>query len=516
MNSKTILRNTVWYGIENVISFASSLITSIAIARTLGPAKMGYVIYVVWMSNIASTFGSIGIPATTKKYMAEFFGAGDGASARFVYFRTLLLQATTATLATIVCVVWVIYTSPPEYRLAAILLVVSIWPAMVNFVSAQANVAAEELSANLPGSASATGVFFLLVMATIFFHWGVNGVAFAMLAMRFTDCTVRLVPTWSRMYKIEKGSVQAPPELRSRMFHFAFQSLMGMALTLIVWDRSEIFLLKHLSDDIRQIAFYSVSFNFAERLLVFPTVFASATGASVMAQYGRDRTRIPALTAAAVRYLGLTSIPLHFIAAAIGSAVLLTLYGHKYAGAAIVFTFAPLLCLPKAFLAPVQTLFEAVEKQKYFIWATIIASVIDIGIAWAMIPRYGALGAAIGSGTAQVFAISMLWMLGVRRYRISLPWMFLLKTVLCSAVSGAVAFLVVEHTRPLVGFLGGGASAVAVFLVLAATFRLFEEQDLARFKVIVDACPSALAAPVNLTYSWLSRRIAPAATEELP
>jgi hypothetical protein len=106
--------------------------------------------------------------------------------------------------------------------------------------------------------------------------------------------------------------------------------------------------------------------------------------------------------------------------------------------------------------------------------------------------------------------------LGIRHYRIALPWGFLAKTTLLSAVAGGAAFAVVAHTRPVVGLVAGGCLAVIVFVGLAALFRIFEEQDLARFKVIVDACPAALAAPVNLTYSWLSSRVAPAVTEELP
>ena len=82
------------------------------------------------------------------------------------------------------------------------------------------------------------------------------------------------------------------------MMSFATQSVMGMLLTLVVWDRSELFLLKHLSPDIRQLAFYSVAFGLAERLLLFPTIFAAASGASIYAQYGRDRSRLPAMTAA--------------------------------------------------------------------------------------------------------------------------------------------------------------------------------------------------------------------------
>ena len=54
-----------------------TLITSIAIARALGPSKMGYIIYVAWLASVVGTLGSLGIPSTTQKYMAEFLGMGD-------------------------------------------------------------------------------------------------------------------------------------------------------------------------------------------------------------------------------------------------------------------------------------------------------------------------------------------------------------------------------------------------------------------------------------------------------
>ena len=105
MNTKTIARNTAWYGLENVIGFLASLITSIAIARTLGPSKMGYLVYVTWVVGIASTLGGVGIPATTRKYMAEFLGGGDRATARFIFFRTLTIQTILATGATVLAVI---------------------------------------------------------------------------------------------------------------------------------------------------------------------------------------------------------------------------------------------------------------------------------------------------------------------------------------------------------------------------------------------------------------------------
>lgn len=512
MNTKTIARNTAWYGLENVISFVSSLVTSIAIARTLGPTKTGYLIYVNWLVGIASTLGSVGIPATTRKYMAEFIGGGDRATARFIFLRTLTLQTILASIATVVAVAWVLHDSPPEFRIASLLLVASLWPAMVNFVPAQANVASEQLSANLPGSAISTVVFFVMTILAVVLHWGVIGVAAAMLGMRLSDCLIRFFPTVGRILAWPSDNIHTPPDLRPRMMRFASQSIMGLLLTIIVWDRSELFLLKHLSPDIRQLAFYSVAFNLAERLLIFPSVFASASGASIFAQYGRDRSRLPAMTAASVRYLALISIPLHVIAVALAAPALLTLYGVKYEGALLVATVSPLLCLPKAFLGPIQSLFESTDRQKYFIVTTVIASFIDIGVAWYLIPSLGALGASLGSGAAQITAIGLMWIIGIYRDNIRLPWRFLAKVTLISVASSLAAYAVSFRLAPIWALIAGGITAIATFFLLAYAFKILEPEDSSRFKIISAACPRALAAPMNRAFDMLTKRMQPDST----
>lgn len=505
MNSKTIARNTAWYGLENIISFATSLITSIVIARTLGPAKMGYIVYVNWIVSITSSLGSIGIPATTRKYMAEFLGGNDRSTARFIYFRTLGLQTGLAVISTVIAIIWVLFDSPPNYHTAAILLVFSILPAMVNFISAQANVAAEQLSANLAGSAAGTATFFILTVLAVLLHWGVIGICAAMLCMRLADCLVRLIPTMRRIYAWESDKVNIPPDLRPRMMRFALQGVSAMFLSLIVWDRSEIVLLKHLSSDITQVAFYSVAFGLAERLLIFPNVFSAATGASILAQFGRDRSRLPAMTASSARYLALVSLPLHIIAGALAGPALLTLYGNKYAGAVVVAAMAPLLCLPKAFLGPIESLFESTDKQKYFLYATVVASFVDFGVAWMLIPKYGAVGACLGSGAGQILAVCTMWVIGIRLYQIQLPWRFFAKISAISSVAAVAAYFVTTRLPIIVGLAAGCVTAFVVFFAFAYLFKILEHEDCHRFSAVFKSFPNALAVPLNRAFALISR-----------
>jgi len=503
-NTKTIARNAGWYGLENGIGFVVTLFTSIAIARTLGPSKMGYIIYVMWIASIVSTLGGMGIPETTRKYMAEFLGKGDRGTARYIYVRTLIFQMILATVATGGLLIWVLRDSNTEYRVASVLVVLSIWPAMVNFVSAQANVATEELSTNLPASIISTFIFFLAITATVVLKWGVLGVGISMLSMRAIDFLVRLIPTMKRILAWENVHVQ-PLGLPKRMMAFAWQSVTSMILALIVWNRSEIILLKYLSADIRQIAYYSVAFSMAERLLISSVVFGSATGATIFAQYGRDKSRLPAIASSTFRYLAMTAIPLHFISAALAFPALLLLYGNQYRGAAMVVTLAPLLCMPKAFMAPMQSLLQSMERQGFVILSTVIAGVVDLGVASYLIPAQGAVGACIGSGAAQVIAVGMMWGFGIYLYNVKLPWRLVTKVAFISVLASLTACYIASELAPLWGILLGGSAALIVVFSLFYLMRVLEPEDRDRFNTLIRMLPKRMARAANGVLALLIR-----------
>lgn len=519
-NTKTIVRNTGWYGIENAVSAILTLVTSIAVARTLGPSKMGYIVYVSWIASVVSNLGGLGIPATTRKYMAEFLGMGDRGTARFIYLRTLQMQMILATVATASIAFWVLKDTSADYKIASLLIVFSIWPGMVNYISAQANVATENLSTNLPASIASMFTYFCAIAATVVLHWGVIGIGLAAFLMRAVDFLVRIFPTMRRIRAFETAHVY-PAGLRRRMIAFAWQSVASMIVALIVWERSEVVLLKTLCADIRQIAYYSVAFSMAERLLIGSTIFGSAAGATIFAQYGRDKSKLPLITASTFRYLAMTAIPLHVIFASLAYPALLVLFGRQYEGAAIVVTLAPLLCMPKAFLSPAQSLLQSTERQGFVIAATVLAGIVDLAVAWWLIPAHGAVGACIGSGAAQLTAIGVMWTVCIKLYKVKLPWIQVAKTAFISTVAALMAHLIAAHVGPVWGVVCGGCFSIVVFLVLFNLMSVLEPEDHDRLVKLTRMLPKAIAGQSEKTAMWLlgieSVDIGPAApgTDEL-
>src|SRR5580658_5374500 len=92
MNTKTITKNSFWYGIETLANLFLTFFTSIVIARAFGPDKLGYFLYLWWIAGIAGALGGLGIPAATRKYMSEYFGRDQMGVAKTVFYRTLRLQ----------------------------------------------------------------------------------------------------------------------------------------------------------------------------------------------------------------------------------------------------------------------------------------------------------------------------------------------------------------------------------------------------------------------------------------
>ncbi|HME59283.1 MAG TPA: polysaccharide biosynthesis C-terminal domain-containing protein [Terracidiphilus sp.] len=503
-NTRTIARNASWFGLENIINIAVTVFSSIAIARTLGPSKTGYIVFVSFIAGVVSSLGGFGIPATTRKYMAEFLGKGDRGTARFIYFRTLLLQTGLATLATGGLLFWVLTHAPGEYKLASALIVLSIWPAMVNSISAQANVATENLFANLPPSVLSMLTYFILIALTVVLRWGVIGIGAAQLSMRAVDFLLRLFPTFKRILGWESINL-FPHELRRRMMSFAWQSVVSMTVALIVWNRSEVILLKSLCADIRQVAYYSIAFSMSDMLLLSATIFGSATSATIFAQYGRDKSRLPEISSAAFRYLALSSIPLHFIATALAAPALLLVYGHQYEGAAMVATVAPLLCMPKAFAGPVQSLLESNERQRYVIMATVIAGIVDISVAWSLIPSFGAVGACIGSGAAQITAVGIMWAIGIHLYKVKLPWLQVAKIAFISVLAALTAHFIAVRLSPVWAILCGGSAALSVLFVLLYLMRVLEPEDRFRLSTVVRMLPKQIATPADSLLDILFR-----------
>jgi O-antigen/teichoic acid export membrane protein len=474
-NTEAIARNTVWYGFEMLVSLIAAFATSIVVARAMGPQKLGYFNYIGWLANISAAIASFGVPATARKYMAEYFGRGEPGIGRAIFEATLRLQMITAGLITAAGLILVLTVSNREYWGSSLFQVASLLPAMLTWIPAQANMAVENMRANVPSSLVSSLVYVSCVALSLTFGWGLPGIAIAFLLGRSIEAALRLHNVGKWMRTLPRAPL--PESLPGRMRTFSGFSTVLMLLQVIVWDRSDMLLLKMFSGSIKEITFYSVAINLTEKVLLIPQVFGGAIGASIMTQFGRDREALRLFVARAARYMFLCGLPALAGLALLSRPLVEILYGRQYLPVIPVLVCAAVLTIPKTMLLPALQLLQATEQQRFLVIWGCFCGAVNIAIDLLLIPAHGALGAAIGNGVGQALGVLGIWARAATLFRIDLPW----RDLAHIAASGCGMALVVFGSTLI--FSGWRALAVGVvagcliFALMLRLFRLFTLQD---------------------------------------
>ncbi len=491
-NTKVIGRNFIFMGLEVVITLACTLLTTVAIARVIGPTRLGYFNLVLWLTTITCSVGSLGIPLTTFKYMGEFLGGGQKELARAVFFYNLWAQTAIASALMAVSMVAVFTVVDPEYRVCSALLVLSMVPNMITFVPSQANTAAENAALNTRGAFVGAVVYVIGVAVSLLLGWNLIGIAAGVLLYRTAELAVKIVPVLKSMKTVPR--VPLPAEIRKRMFTFSGLSTGLMILQIVIWDRSDIVFLKLLQPDIRQLAFFSVCFSVADRLMRVPQTFANALSATQLAEYGRDKDRLFKMTSQASTYVLMGTLPILIGIACVGGPFVRVMYGPQYLPAIPVFIVVALFSIPKAILTPAQTLLYSAEDMGFILKWGCVAAVINVLLDVALIPSHGAIGAAWANGIAQTCAALSIWGRVLVRYpvRVNLP--ALRRVAVATAALAIVALgIVAMPLSAVIKLIVAVPAGALVFVITGRMLMVLQSEDRRRLLVFSASLPTPVA-----------------------
>jgi O-antigen/teichoic acid export membrane protein len=286
--------------------------------------------------------------------------------------------------------------------------------------------------------------------------------------------------------------VPLPEEIRKRMLSFSGLGAGLMLLQIVLWDRSDIIFLKLLQPDIRQLAYFSVCFSIVDRLTLPAQALADALSATQMAEYGRDKKNLFKMTSHAFVYVFMGTLPILIGIACIGGPFIRTIYGPQYLPAIPVFILMALLSIPKALLTPARSVLYATEELGFILTWGCVAGLINIVLDVLLIPGHGAIGAALGNGIAQTFAVlALAWhVLASYPVRISTAPMLRLGAATLAMAIVVVALVVtpISGALKLTLAIPGGA---IVFAIVARISMMLQNHDRQRLLTLSNLVPSS-------------------------
>jgi O-antigen/teichoic acid export membrane protein len=499
----TIARNSFWLLLDNIASGLAQIVSTILVARSLGPDRMGEYAYLITFVTFLKMLTEVAMPQTFRKFAAEFSGRGDYGTVKTMVRRAQRLQVKLVAVGVAVGMGIVLIFFRPEQRLLATLAVASIVPSIFIGVTAAALWATENLRYNTQSSIMAIFVNLGGVILSVVMHWGLIGLILSLLTSRVFDCVVRyLLFRWRYSLVPGEPSDHLDPVLRKRMTRFAVQQLAMTLLSALLFERMEVLFLKPLAAS-REIAFFSISFTFVQQLLVLPQTLAGAASVSMMVRQGRSPKEAARIAATATWFTILIAGPTLFGVAGISSPLLRVMYGAKYIPAIPVLATLAMFGVSLAASQSAQFLLMAAERQGYYIGCMIVAGLADVVGNRLLIPSMGALGAAYAKGSSQLIAAVGFIGFAVLSLHAPLPLGRIVKLVTsCALMLGAVR-LVVRYLPPVPGLILGILVGVVVFVMLMRWLRCLDKDDGDRLRHLDRMLPGPLRRPYEVVIAFL-------------
>ena len=463
-NAPAIVSGGLWTLLSRVIPQAQLLVLSIVVARYLGPDEMGRQSYIAFVALALVQMATAGLPGALSRFISELLGARKGGQALSLYRTTRRVEAVGAVLVLLVLLVAVALGSEP--RTAWILAGLSASLSVLQAVPAALLAGTQRWrEAWMPGLV--TGVLTVpAVIVALELGGGISG----LFAVEAVAVFANLVWTsaLARRLVVQLPEIEpASEELKRRFWSFAGQTSVIVIISFVVWRRSELFILQHYSTD-AQIAFYSIAFATISGLSKLPETVETVAMPAVanLVGTGQDE-RIRRGFWRAMRLLVLATLPLVAGVAVAGPALLKLAYGSDYAdaGPVLLVMLVPLVFQPM--LRVSEGVLYGLGRPLFIVIAGLAATVVDIGLAFLLIPSLDAVGAAIANGAAIMVAGVPCLILAVSLHRpVSLPAAPLVRAVLLSLLVALGAWIALTLFGSIAAVVVGTLVGVGAALLL--------------------------------------------------
>ncbi len=493
----------LWSVLGGALPQVQLLVLSVVAARFLGPDGMGRQSFIAFVSISAVMVATAGFPSSISRFVGELLGAREGGVALGLYRWTWRVEAVAAAIAAASLVALGLLGSRPA--LAWVLVGVASGLAVLLSVPQALLTGAQRwreatVVGLVTGIAAVPATIALLALgAGITGFFAVEVVVFAV-SLAWTSRLARGVA--AHLPAPERAS----PELRRRFLGFAGMSTANVLIQYVVWTRSELLVLNHVSAD-AQIALYSIAFATMAGLARIPEAIARVTMPAVATLIGAGELhRVRAGYWRAIRLLLFMTPPVVAGAAFTGPALISLAYGDDFSGAGkvLIVLLGPLLVLP--LITTSNALLFAFARLRFLLTMGIVATVVDVTLAILLIPRFDAVGAAIANAAAQLTAgLPTLWLAARLNAPVDIAWRPLLRgLILALAVGGVAGATLLGLGHGLPGVLGAVLAGLLLFVLLAPVARPLPPSDVLWLAAALEG-----EGPLRRTFVRAVRRLAP-------
>ncbi len=469
-----LVRNTAWYAVVTGVGLVSGLVMSVILARGLGPAVMGQLSYVIWVERTLTAVATLGYTFATVRYTAEAFARDDGPRAWGVVRLFMRRQLVTTALVTALAAPLVLLFAVPELEAPLLVIVAMLFVITIEGIYTHALQGAHRYDITARTSTIKMGL--QLVVAGLAVWQGAN--LTVLLAGMGLTLVVSCLIQRHRVRAVYRESVTAAPAAMTADVRAYLLPLSIVAvLDAIVWDRSEVFFLG-LYTSSEDIAYYSLAFGLATRIMIIPGIAVGALLPTFSTLHGRgDPEELGRLYTSVLRYVALVGVPLAALVAALAPSLVVWLYGDAYLPASPLVGVLAAVAVLSALRQVTWAALRGVGDRRCALVATAVAAVVNVGLAAALIPRWGTTGAVVANAAGQITAALWAFAGMARTHRLGFPIADVAKTTLVGLLAWFVAWELASDAHDPIRLVVAATAGLAVYVLACVAARLLGPRE---------------------------------------
>jgi O-antigen/teichoic acid export membrane protein len=505
------LRNTFFSSVGVYTEYALGMLTSILIARHLGPDGFGAYGAVIWLVGLGIAMTNSGTASAAIKFVAELRGAGRDADvpvllaylrrAQRLFLAFVLLAGVAALhfgrahfapeLNHWLLIAFLVFAVPLR---AGYMFNIGVAKGYENF-KATATVALVAAPANL-----------LLVLAATLWLDGAEELLLGVFAV-----------TSAILYGISRRQVTAlvpassmvdalPVALMARVRRHMLYSAMTVTVGFFAASEVEVMFL-NLNGQPDAAGVFKVAYQLATGAAqLVPGVFAALMLPMMANALSQGREVAGRRFASATAYLLMLAAPLVAFGVVFSADVITTLYGARYADAAWPFA----VCLVAFSLAVAtqgaSSLLISADRQRTVLMVVAACAALKLVLGATLVSRLGLQGAVAAYAIVTIVDAAALMWLAIRSGGASPDWSRLARIALAAALAGAIAWPLAGRLEPWAAVLAGGITVLAVYLPLSLLLACWSSGDIEHMQHLHARLGAMRSRPGDRMLAWALTR----------
>lgn len=475
----SIVRNAAISSVGTYFEYALGLVTSVWIARTLGPTEYGYYSFIVWLCGWMLIANNHALTTSSIKFLAEARGRGDTSGAQAICAYLLRVQTFSGGAVVALFLLSMLLAQPDEWRGSSTWIIPMVVIAVVARAGFGMRVAIAKGFERFELEAIAVVMVGFLTVAMVLTAAGRTH-DFKVFFLIYTIGSVLLNVTLRiglRSRHIIPTHAPLPEALHARLKRHLLSTGIMIVILSVSTRTIETLLLKATASS-AELGFFAISGTLTKGAVDVLASGLSATLLPAMARsFGRDTRLRRGMLGDSIRFFAFLGFGLAGAGLLVTPAIVHLMYGLRFEPAVQATQISLLIAGCALLVAPINAFQTTSDLQSDRIRIASISLAVNLVAGVLLVPQWGLFGALATYGFARLAYIAAA--IGFFHHRA--PGHFPTRAVcsmLCAAViSAVVAAFASRQLTGMAAAIAGGALFTVLYVVASVLSRCWYRAD---------------------------------------